>query len=250
MFRFYYVCLLIPLLMSCHPMGTPCHIGAPRWVIPTKAERQYHNVPEKDRARFQLVATHSKYSKDSNYLLDIIKEGDVFAFRMTRREKKDTLLKGSIRSLGYFMMKYAHLAIAVRDENNPDQLRLYTSEAFRGPNLIDELGVITNYSFDVYRLDKSDRLNMHRLREFAFISANKTNKWFGYNFLGMLGIWSNMLEPVSISDIGDDYICSTSVAAALHYAGLDLANVRCCEVFNLISPWLIISSQGRLYKPE
>lgn len=236
-------------VVSCHRMDTPCRIGAPRWIKPTRAETTAHKVPEKDRARFQVIAQHKRHTGDPNDILRLIQEGDVFAFRMTKREKKDGLLHGSVRTFGYVIMKYAHLAIAVRDPNHPDQLRLYTSQALRGPNLLDDLGELKKHSFDIYRLNKANRLDMRRLREFAAISAEKTNKWYGYNFFGMLGIWSNQLEPQSPSDIGDDYICSTSVAAALHYAGLDLDRVRCCEAFNLISPWRVVKSGGHFYQP-
>lgn len=229
-------------------MDAPCQLGAPRWVKPTKAERVSHTIPKKDRARFQLVATHTKHKGDPDRLLDIIEEGDVLAFRMTLRQKKDQILRGNVRTFGYFLMKYAHLAVAIRDMDNPKQLRLYSSEAFRGPNLLDELGELRNHSFDVYRLNQADRLDIGRLREFANISAGNTNKWLGYNYFGMLGIWSNQLEPESPSDIGDDYICSTSVAAALHYAGFDLDRVRCCEALNLISPWRVIGGGGSIYK--
>lgn len=241
------VLMILPMTSCCHRMDTPCRLGAPRWIKPTRAEATAHMVPEKDRARFQLVAEHSKHTGNPDRLIGMIQEGDVLAFRMTKQQKKDGLLSGSVRTFGYVIMKYAHLAIAVRDSNG--ELRLYTSQALRGPNLLDELGELKKHSFDIYRLDKIDRLDMRRLREFAAISAQKTNKWYGYNFLGMLGLWSNQLEPQSPSDIGDDYICSTSVAAALHYAGLDLDRVRCCEMLNLISPWRVVKSAGRIYQP-
>lgn len=243
------IALVSFLVASCHRLDTPCSLGAPRWIRPTKAERQEHKVPERDRAHFRMVATHSKHTGNPDRLIGTIREGDVLAFRMTRRQKKHGLLHGSVRTFGYFIMKYAHLAIAVRDPADPGQLRLYTSEALRGPNLLNDLGELRNHSFDVYRLDKAHRLDLRRLREFAAISSQKTNRLFGYNFLGMLGIWGNFLEPQSPSDIGDDYICSTSVAAALHYAGLDLDRVRCCEALNLISPWRVIKSGGTLYQP-
>ena len=65
----------------------------------------------------------------------------------------------------------------------------------------------------------------------------------------MFGIWSDKLEPETKEDIDDDYMCSTSVAAALHYAGFDLDRVRCCEAFSLISPSYVLNSGGRIYQP-
>ncbi len=229
-------------------MDTPCHRGAPRWIKPTKEEREAHKVPVKDRARFQLIGSHTKGTGDPNHLIGVVREGDVVAYWMTGRQKRKEILKGNVRASLYFILRYAHLAVAVRKQND-EKLRLYSSEALRGPNMLDDLSDMKDYSFDVYRLDKADRLDLKRLREFTAVSVAKSNKWIGYNFLGMLGIWSNMLEPESQSDIGNDYICSTSVAAALHYSGLDLDRVRCCEALNMISPKRVLMSQGRLFKP-
>ena len=245
-----FLLLISMLLASCHQMNKPCRVGVPYWIKPTEDEVTACNVPIENRANFEMIATHSLDNGNPDSLIGTIREGDVLAFRMTDQQKKDGMLQGSVRTFGYAIMKYAHLAIAVRDPKNPSELRLYTSQALRGPNLLDDLGELKKHSFDVYRLDQVDRLNMERLREFAAVSAEKTNKWIGYNFLGMLGIWSNQLEPEQVEDIGDDYICSTSVAAALHYAGLDLDGVRCCEALNMISPWRVVKSGGRIYHPE
>ncbi|MCP5537338.1 MAG: hypothetical protein H7A51_14040 [Akkermansiaceae bacterium] len=223
-----------------------CNLGPPRWIKPTKAEVAACALPKGKRARFDLIAGHTKGDSGLNDVCKVIQEGDLVAFRMTDKEKRDELLHGNIKAVSYLMMQYAHLSIAVKDPDNPRALRLYTSQGARGPNILDTLDELAHHSFDVYRLDRWKQLDMVRLREFVHRSINKKNKIFSYNFVGMVGIWSNCLEPHTPSEIGDDYLCSTAVAAALHYSGLDLDAVRCCEALNMVSPLRVVSSTGRI----
>lgn len=240
---------LTALLVSCHT-SVRCNLGAPRWIKPTEAELTACNVPTGKRAKFDLIASYTKGSGNFNTVRKTIQEGDVIAFRMTEKEKRDGVSHGDVRTVGYMVMKYAHLAIVVKDPKDPKVLRLYTSQGARGPNILDGLDELEIHTIDIYRLDRWRQLDMVRLSEFVEISLKKKNKIFGYNFIGMVGIWSNYLEPKSPKEIGDDYLCSTAVAAALHYSGLDLDAVRCCEAFNMISPLRVVTSTGRIMPPD
>lgn len=240
--------VLTALLASCHT-SVRCNLGAPRWVKPTEAELTAGEVPEGKRAKFNLVASYNKGGQGLEKVLRTIQEGDVIAYRMTGREKRGGLLRGNVKAVSYLLMKYAHLSIVVKDSDLPSPLRLYTSQGARGPNILDGLDELEHHSFDVYRVDRWRELDMIRLREFVDTSLKKANRIFGYNFIGMVGIWSNYLEPHSKKEVGDDYLCSTAVAAALHYSGLDLDAVRCCEVFNMVSPERVVTSTGRMMSP-
>lgn len=237
--------LLAALLASCHG-SLRCDLGAPRWIKPTKGEVSSHTVPREKRAHFDLVCSFTKGDKGFAQVRRVIQEGDVIAFRMTNKEKRDGILRGNLKTVSYMVYSYAHLAITVRDPDRPDALLLFTSQAARGPNTMDGLDELENHTIDIYRLNRWRQMDRVRLREFVAISLRKANKVFGYNFAGMVGLWSNCLEPHIPSEVGDDYLCSTAVAAALHYAGLDLDAVRCCEALNMISPWRVVTSTGRM----
>ncbi|MBT8037683.1 MAG: hypothetical protein KJO21_09075 [Verrucomicrobiae bacterium] len=236
------------LLASCHS-SLRCNLGAPRWIKPTHGEVSASKLPEEKRAKFEMVRSFTKGEKGFEQVRRGIQEGDVVAFRMTGREKRHGILHGDVRTVSYMLLKYAHLAIAVRDPDDPSQLRLFTSQGARGPNTRDGLDELKHHTIDIFRLNQWQQLDLVRLREFVATVKRKANKVFAYNFVGMVGIWSNCLEPHSPSEIGDDYLCSTAVAAALHYAGLDLDAVRCCEALNMISPWRVVTSTGRMISP-
>lgn len=249
MIRNLFLLTLTALLVSCHH-SVRCNLGPPRWIKPTEAEVTACAVPEGKRTKFDLVASFTKGGEGFNSVRSTIQEGDVIAYRMTEKEKRDGILHGNVKAVSYMMMKYAHLSIAVRDPENHNKLRLYTSQGARGPNIIDDLNELERHSIDVYRVDRWEQLDVARLREFVETSLKKANKIFGYNFVGMVGIWSNHLEPRRKRDIGDDYLCSTAVAAALHYSGLDLDAVRCCEAFNMVSPLRVVTSTGRIVSTD
>ena len=240
---------LTALLASCHTC-VRCNLGAPRWIKPTEAELTACNVPTGKRAKFDIIASYTKGAENFEAVRKTIQVGDLVAVRMTEKEKRDGVKHGSVKAVSYMVMKYAHMAIVVKDPKDPKVLCLYTSQGARGPNIEDGLDELELHTIDIYRLDLWKQLDMVRLNEFVVTSLKKKNKIFGYNFIGMVGIWSNYLEPKSPKDIGDDYLCSTAVAAALHYAGLDLDAVRCCEAFNMISPLRVVTSTGRMMVPE
>ncbi|MBT8044846.1 MAG: hypothetical protein KJO79_07840 [Verrucomicrobiae bacterium] len=223
-----------------------CDLGAPRWIKPTAAEVKAHTHSGEKRTNFTRIASFTKGDSGFKDVRNKIQEGDVVAFRMTSKEKRNGLLHGNIKTFSYILLKYAHMAIVVRDPDDPAVMRLYTSQGARGPNIIDDIDHLEHHTIDVYRLNHWRQLDLNRLREFVSTSVQKKNKIFAYNFIGMVGIYSNHLEPHTPSEIGDDYMCSAAVAAALHYAGLDLDAVRCCEVFNMVSPLRVITSTGRI----
>lgn len=233
------------LVASCHTC-LRCNLCAPRWIEQTGRESKAHEVPEEKQAKFELVARHIKGGEEFDRIRCQIREGDVIAIWMTDKEKRHGLLRGNIKVLSYMIMPYAHLAIAVKDTGKGEELRQFTSQGMRGPNTLDDLRKLERQTFDIYRIDKHGQLDLERLREFVQVVQKKANRLFAYNFVGMVGILSNHLEPLTPDEIGDDYLCSTAVAAALHYSGLDLDAVQCCEVLNMISPKRVVTSTGRM----
>ena len=62
----------------------------------------------------------------------------------------------------------------------------------------------------------------------------------------MFGLWNSGIEPSHPEEIGQDYICSTVVVAALHYAGIKLDAVNRGGLLDLISPAQVVKSDGCL----
>lgn len=200
-----------------------------------------------DRTAFNMVGSFDE--KDgldkARALIASLREGDVIAYRMDKWKARKELLKGKLNLIGYRLYKYGHLAIVVNDEKNGSQPRLFSSQSFKGANTEEALDTLATHSFDVYRLDKWERVNTPRLHEFVRISREKTGKWYGYDFSGMFGLWNSNLSPEKPNDVGHDYICSTVVLTALYYSGLELDANRRDGLLDLITPAQVVDSAGR-----
>jgi len=184
---------------------------------------------------------HSKASK--------LQEGDLVAYWMKKNEARRAIAKGELSKVGYRLLTYGHLAIVIRDPNNPDQLRLFSSQSFKGPNVDENIDTLQDHSWDAFRLDQWDRIDTDRLREFAALAESRAGNWAGYDFSGMFGLWNSELEPDHPNHIGHDYICSTIVVAALHYSGLKLDAVQRKGLLDLVSPKQVVSSKGSIIPP-
>lgn len=175
-----------------------------------------------------------------------LREGDLIAYHLEKGDARRAILKGQLNKVGYRLLKYGHLAIVVEDPEQPGQLRLFSSQSFKGPNTDEAIETLATHSWHAYRLDKWDRLDTDRFHEFVREASARSGNWRGYDFSGMFGLWNSNLQPTSPEEIGHDYICSTVVAAALHYAGVELDAVQRGGLADLVSPQQVVGSKGRL----
>ena len=226
------------------------------WFVLKWMEKPSANGPSKkatpdDLAEFKQVHAfdHVKGDEAFSKTLEQLREGDVLAYRLGKWEARKELLKGKFNKVAYRLYKYGHLAIVVRDQENPGQLRIFSSESFKGPNMREGLDTLKTHSFDVYRLNKWERVDKARLDEFVQLSMKKAGNWAGYDFSGMFGLWNSNLKPAKPEEIGHDYICSTIVLTALHYAGVELDSNERGGLLDIVTPAQVVNSKGRYIKP-
>ena len=224
------------------------------WFILNWMERPASHGPStqaepEERTEFLPVLYFDKEKYDEpdwTTIKSLLKEGDVIAYRKgTWEARKAIFLQGRLNIIGYRLFKYGHLAMVVKDDDE-STLRLLSSESFKGPNIREELDALQHYSWDVYRLNHWDRVDKRRLYEFISLVRQKAEKWYGYDFSGMFGLWNSNLDPRTPSDIGREYICSTVILAALHYAGVELDAYQRHGFADIVTPLQVISSKGKL----
>ncbi|MGH7771533.1 MAG: hypothetical protein ACREQA_04795 [Candidatus Binatia bacterium] len=203
-----------------------------------------------DGTEFVQLFSYNKGEHDNEswpVIRQNLKEGDVIAYRKGAWEaRKEIFLKGHLNSIGYRLLEYGHMAIVVGDPDDENILRLLSSEAFKGPNIREDLDALKDYSWDVYRLTQWDRLDKKRFYEFISLVLKKAEKWYGYDFLGMFGLWNSNLQPSKPENIGRDYICSTVILAALHYAGVELNASSRNGIAGVVTPLQLVRSKGRI----
>jgi hypothetical protein len=135
----------------------------------------------------------------------------------------------------FTLLPHGH-AMIVLDPSDPKGILECRFHGIRivGP---DELGL---YSYNtVYRLRDAHRLDMVRMREFADYGKDVCQKYSPKSWLGI----NDELTPDSLSEISDQYTCSTMVVAAYHYAGLTLDIAY--QSHRVITPTSIATSTGR-----
>lgn len=223
-----------------------------RWMEKPGPHGPSTQAPEEDRARFQQVLAFDAKDSDERFAqaASQILEGDVIAYRMNRKDSYRDILMLKLNKVGYQVFRYGHLAIAVTDPAEPSRLRVFSSESFKGPNLREDLTSLRHHDFDIYRLDKWERIDRARLHEFVDASIRKAGKWYGYDFMGMFGLANSNLRPTAPENIGHDYICSTVVVGALYYAGLELDAIQRDGLLDLVTPAQVVDSQGRFFTAD
>mgnify|MGYP001081656243 CR=1 FL=1 len=174
-----------------------------------------------------------------------LQEGDVIAYRMKKWESLKGILKGHLNQVGYRLLEYGHLAILVGDAGNENKPRIFSSESFKGPNQDEGLETLKTHRWDIFRLDQPERLDRARLREFAVVAMQKAGHWYGYDFVGMFGLWNTTLKPDQPKEVRRAYICSTVVVAALHYAKVETGAVNRKGMLDLVSPRQVVASRCR-----
>ena len=222
-----------------------------RWIEKPSSHGPSQLADPADQTHFVLVLSHDKQPDITHFeeVVASLREGDVIAYRMSKQEASKELLRGHLSKIGYQILKYGHLAIVIHDPQDTSKLKLFSSESFKGPNAREELASLKTHDFDVYRLDKWDRVNKARLDEFVQATVKKAGKWYGYDFMGMFGFWNSNLRPSKPEDISYDYICSTVVVTALYYSGVDLDVTARNGVADIVTPLQVVSSKGRIISP-
>jgi hypothetical protein len=211
-------------------------------------------VKPQDRTDFVKVLSFDHHAHDGETWRAVrknVKEGDVIAYKMEKWEaRRGIFLKMGLNKIGYRLFKYGHMAIVVRDPDDAGSLRLLSSEAFRGPNILEDIDALKYHSWDSYRLNQWDRVDKKRFHEFISLVRQKAEHWYGYDFLGMFGLWNSNLQPTRPEDIGYSYICSTVVVAALNYAGVQLDVSQRQGIADIVTPLQLVMSRGRTVSPQ
>ena len=241
--------LQLILLVICLT-GTACTDSgrgwlAMRWVEKPAYSEDMKDVPEEKRLHFDKAGGYTEGDEGFAEVKQTLREGDVIAYRMSGKESRDDIAKGRLNSVGYKILDYGHLAILTHVEGN-ETLKLLSSQAFKGPNTEEDVDTLSEHRFDVYRLNRWDKVDVDRFHEFVEKSKEKAGTWIGYDFSGMFGVWNSNLRPKEAKAIGHDYICSTVVAAALYYAGADMMVSARAGWLDLVSPRQVVMSHGRL----
>ncbi|MDX1681455.1 MAG: hypothetical protein R3242_12090 [Akkermansiaceae bacterium] len=240
--------LALITLLACAPHGKDRrHQGwyGLRWVEQPSPNGPSHRADPQDRTRFFPVCSFDQHRPATfQDRRSRLREGDVIAYWMKQKEASRAVTRGEVSKAGYGMLSHGHLAIVVQDPRHPNKLHLFSSQSFKGPNIDEDIDTLADHSWDAFRLDKWQRINKPRFHEFIELATTKAGNWRGYDFTGMFGLWNDGIEPTHPDEIGSDYICSTIVVAALHYAGLKLDAVNRDGVLDLISPKQVISSRG------
>lgn len=226
------------------------------WFILKWMEKPSSHGPSKkaaaeDLAEFKQVFAFEHALDDGAFkrTLGKLQEGDVLAYRLGKWEARKEIFTGKLNKVAYRLYKYGHLAIVVRDPENTKQLRIFSSESFKGPNMQEGLETLRTHNFDVYRLNKWERVDKARLNEFVQLAMKKAGHWYGYDFSGMFGLWNSNLKPKKPEDIGHDYICSTIVLTALHYSGVELDADERGGLLDIVTPAQVVNSKGRYVAP-
>lgn len=200
-----------------------------------------------DMTRFVQIASHDPKEGDVALAAVVaqLQEGDVIAYRLGAWEARMKLLTGDVGKIGYRLFRYGHLAVMVRDPDDENALRVFSSEMFRGANTRFGVESLAGQHFDVFRLEHNERIQRKRLNEFVQIALKKSGNLFGYDFSGVFGLWNSRMTPDRPEAIGSSYICSTVVVTAFYYAGVRLDVSARHGVLDLVTPLQVVEAEGR-----
>jgi hypothetical protein len=218
-----------------------------RWAEKPSPHGVSTKADPKDRTQFDLIASYDQQHPETfKACKSKLREGDVIAYWLKKNEARKAIVCGDLTKIGYRLLCYGHLAILVQDPKDDHELLLFSSQSLKGPNTQENFESLEHHSWDVYRLNQWDRIDRDRLHEFVDLAKAKAGNWAGYDFSGMFGLWNSNLEPSDAQHIGQDYICSTIVVAALYYSGLELDAVQRMGMLDLVSPKQVVTSKGRI----
>ncbi|MCJ8332459.1 MAG: hypothetical protein MJH11_21060 [Lentisphaeria bacterium] len=237
-------------LVSCASHG-PRSYYTLRWMeSPNKST--FKDIDPDNLSKFEMIQDYHPDMGEAKYKKSVamIQEGDVLAYYLHKWFARKKIVLGQLNKAGYRILKYGHLAIVVKDPSDAKKLKIFSAQAFKGPNTDDDLSSLKSHAFHLYRLDKHKQLNFSKIDEFVVHCQKKAKKWYGYDFSGMFGLWNSKLDPKKPEDIGHDYICSTVVLAAFQYSGLKLNAVHRKGFLDLITPNQVLLSQGYFTEQE
>ncbi|MBI3877445.1 MAG: hypothetical protein HY300_16060 [Verrucomicrobia bacterium] len=245
--KFPFAFFVLILLGACQSTRDPGGVFYLRWIEKPVSNGPAAQTDPADQTRFHHAFSFDRSSGSAAFALasSQLREGDVIAYRLGKLEADSRIITGRLNSVGYRLLRYGHLAIVVHDSQSSDKLRLFSSESFGGPNLHEGVDSLKAHDWDCYRLEHWERVNTSRLYEFIRLAMEKAGNWRGYDFIGMFGLWNSNLHPDRPSEISTKYICSTTVLAALYYAGVELDAVHRGGVADLVTPLQVVNSPGR-----
>jgi hypothetical protein len=223
-------------------------IQKPAWVERAFLPRPSRLAEAEDRMEFGLVAEYRRRTGEEGLRKKtaLLREGDLIAARLGKVEAgMDLFLKWQKYAAGYTFLKYGHLDLVMREPSGEDKLVLFTCNGIEGVNIKRQLHDLGSRDWDAYRMKGWGRVNIDRLLEFVRISIVQEKGGASYGDLSSLGFGNANLKPRTKADIGGGYTCSTVVAAALYYAGVELDKTRGSSQLDLVSPKQIVTSKGR-----
>ncbi|MDB4712850.1 hypothetical protein OAF43_01370 [bacterium] len=201
-----------------------------------------------DRIEFELVVEYRRRTgeKGLRKKTALLREGDIIAARLGKVEAgMDLFLKWKKYAAGYTFLKYGHLDLVVREPSGEDKLVLFTCNGTEGVNIKRQFHDLGSRDWDAYRMKGWDRVNIDRMLEFVRISIVQEKGGESYGDLSSLGFGNANLKPRRQADIVGGYTCSTVIAAALYYAGVELDKTRGSSQLDLVTPKQIVTSKGR-----
>jgi len=161
-------------------------------------------------------------------ILRKIEPGDLVAFSSTDPKS------GSLTVLMAALSQVGHVAIVF---SMGKKLRALSADSERGVYVDTLESCIQNRSFYVFSFPPG-LLDLSRLNQFASRAVFMGR--LDYDWSAVFGLNSN-LTPNILLEAGDEYTCSTVVAAALHFSGLSLDRAW----WGIITPGDIIYSIAR-----
>ena len=187
--------------------------------------------------------------EDWAFFANQLQVGDVIAYRKEKWDARSELFaKGELTVVGYPYFKYGNLAIVVEDPGFPGRKALFTSHGVKRAKLEENLDSLRAHNWDAYRLDKWDRIDMDRIREAILSCQSDSGPFFGYDFPGMLTLWSKNFDPDQASEFSTEFVCSTSLVTLLYFGGFE-SDATPRQQPELITPYQVVRARGRFTRP-
>ena len=243
--------------LACLIVNTGCLVNdsaiipKPSWVQRAFVPRPSRLADPGDRVEFNQVAKFRRKSGEASLAekTALLREGDLLAARQGKLKSGwDLFFKGKRYAAGYTFLKYGHLDLVLCDPDGGGELVLFTCDSTNGVNAKRRLSDLGNRDWDVYRMTDWSRIDRERLSEFVRTSIKQGNGAESYDDYSALGFRNANLRPRTNEDIGGGYICSSVIAAALYYAGVELDKTRGNTQIDIVSPKQVVTSKGRFFE--
>lgn len=225
----------------------------PSWIQRAFSPRPSRLAEPEDRLEFECVAKFRRHSGEAGLekQTSLLQEGDLIAARLGKlKAGSDLFLKRKAYAAGYTFLKYGHLDLVLRDPDGGSELVLFTCNGTDGVNFKRRFSDLGNRDWDVYRMKDWSRVDTERLFEFARTCIDKEKGAESYDDLSALGFRNANLKPRTQEDIGGGYTCSTVIAAALYYAGVELDQTRSSSHIDIVTPKQVVTSKGRFFRSQ